>query len=294
MHTACGDGIASIKRCRRNLSSDGVRKMMTASRRNRLQSDLEDSICPMTTASYAEIFGADVPTTQSQPIESTQGMHRTTSSPRRSTRLTPPTPIPTTAEVEEMIVQDTIQLSIAEQKSHDDLEAKQNVEKVKEHLVAEEIEKMVEVTKNVEKDEVVNFVVNNLNDPDTRLDLESYKESPKVEITIVVQLVNIIEEEDKSVEDDYVLRRRVKKKNVEESRNIPSPTPIRSPRIHSTLISLDTEKLQELMVTDPTPSSSIPSSFSSKLYASQRLLSLFKPKTGHFKQYKSFFDEMQG
>nr|GEV50670.1 hypothetical protein [Tanacetum cinerariifolium] len=31
---------------------------------------------------YAEVFRVDVPTTQSQPIESTQGMHRTTSAPR--------------------------------------------------------------------------------------------------------------------------------------------------------------------------------------------------------------------
>nr|GEX51339.1 hypothetical protein [Tanacetum cinerariifolium] len=35
-------------------------------------------------------------------------------------------------------------------------------------------------------------------------------------------------------------------------------------------------------------------SSSSKLSASQRLLSLFKPKTGRFKQYKNFFDELQG
>nr|GEV70742.1 Gag-Pol polyprotein [Tanacetum cinerariifolium] len=74
---------------------------------------------------YVAMFGVDVPMTQSQPIESTQGMHRTISAPRspnpetdevessaprkstiirlfilqrRSTRLTPPTPIPTTAE----------------------------------------------------------------------------------------------------------------------------------------------------------------------------------------------------
>ncbi|GJT60852.1 hypothetical protein Tco_1004385 [Tanacetum coccineum] len=127
---------------------------------------------------YAEVFRVDVPMTQSQPIESTQGMHRITSAP-----------------------------SIVEQKSHVDLEAKQNVEKVKEHLVAEEIEKMVEVTENVEKDEVVNFVVNNLNDPDTRLDLESYKESPEVEKTVVVQPVNVIEDEEESADDDYELRR---------------------------------------------------------------------------------------
>ncbi|GJR29157.1 hypothetical protein Tco_1105389 [Tanacetum coccineum] len=80
-----------------------------------------------------------------------------------------------------MIVQDTIQLSIAEQKSHDDLEAKQNKEKVKEHLIAEEIENMVEGTENVENNEVVNSVLNNQNDPGTMLDPGSYKKSPEVE-----------------------------------------------------------------------------------------------------------------
>ncbi|GJQ91910.1 hypothetical protein Tco_0003049 [Tanacetum coccineum] len=38
-----GDGIASIKRCCRDLSSDGARELTTASGRNRLKSDLEDS-----------------------------------------------------------------------------------------------------------------------------------------------------------------------------------------------------------------------------------------------------------
>ncbi|GKB89833.1 hypothetical protein Tco_0962105, partial [Tanacetum coccineum] len=45
----------------------------------------------------------------------------------------------------------TIQLSLAEQKSHEELEAKQNEDKVKEHLMAEEIEKLVERTENVEE-----------------------------------------------------------------------------------------------------------------------------------------------
>ncbi|GKB45032.1 hypothetical protein Tco_0889974 [Tanacetum coccineum] len=80
-------------------------------------------------------------------------------------------------------------------------------------------------------------------DPDTRLDPESYKESPEVEITAVVRPINVIEEEDESAKDDYELRRRIKGKYVEESRNTPSPTPIRSPRIQSTLISSDTKKL---------------------------------------------------
>ncbi|GJW43925.1 hypothetical protein Tco_0072724 [Tanacetum coccineum] len=104
---------------------------------------------------------------------------------------------------------------------------------------------MVEGTKNVDADEFVNSILNSQNDPGTRLDSGSYKESPKVEITIVVQPMNVTEEEDKLADDDYELRRRVKGKHVEESRNTPSPTPIRSPRIHSTLMSLDTEKLKE-------------------------------------------------
>ncbi|GJR17249.1 hypothetical protein Tco_0965776 [Tanacetum coccineum] len=117
---------------------------------------------------------------------------------------------------------------------------------VKEHLAAEEIEKMVEGTKNVDADEFVNSILNSQNDPGTRLDSGSYNESPEVEITAVVQPMNVTEEEDELAEDDYELRRRVKGKHVEESRNTPSPTPIRSPRIHSTLMSSDTEKLQEL------------------------------------------------
>ncbi|GJR06829.1 hypothetical protein Tco_0529813 [Tanacetum coccineum] len=184
---------------------------------------------------YVAVFGVDVPTTQLQPIESTQGMHRTTSTsrspnpdvdegessaprkstvirlhipPRRLTRLTLPTPTLTTTEAEDIIIQDTIQLSIVEQKSHDDLEAKQNVKKVKEHLIAEEIEKLVEGTENVENTKVDNSISNSNNDPVTRLDPESHKESLEVEITIVEQPVNVIEEEEESVEDDYELRRR--------------------------------------------------------------------------------------
>ncbi|GKB30789.1 hypothetical protein Tco_0870190 [Tanacetum coccineum] len=110
---------------------------------------------------------------------------------------------------------------------------------------------MVEGTENIENNEVVNFVLNNQNDPDTRLDPGSYKKNPKVEITIVVaQHVNVIEEEDESAEDDYEFRRREKGKNI-----------------------------GELTVTDPIPSSSTPSSSSFKLSSTQRLLSLFKPKT---------------
>ncbi|GJV81009.1 hypothetical protein Tco_1516879 [Tanacetum coccineum] len=84
---------------------------------------------------YAKVFGIDVPLTQSQPTKSTQGTHRTPSthrSPnpnmdagessapkqstmirfcipqRRSTRLTPPAPMPTVDKADQMILQDIL------------------------------------------------------------------------------------------------------------------------------------------------------------------------------------------
>ncbi|GKA29569.1 hypothetical protein Tco_0715814, partial [Tanacetum coccineum] len=209
------------------------------------------------------------------------------------------TPVPTTAEADDIILQDTIQLSLAEQKSRDELEAKKNVQKVEEHLIAEEIEKLVEGAENVENVEVDSSTLrqdDTQNILDTRLEPKSDKESSEVEITTEVQLVNINKEEEESAEDDYELKRRGKGKHVEESKSTPSPTTIRSHRTHSTLISSYIEKLQELTVTDPPPSSSTPLSSSPKLKlsATNRLLSLFKPKPRRFKRYKSFFDELQG
>ncbi|GJU56432.1 hypothetical protein Tco_1230146 [Tanacetum coccineum] len=202
---------------------------------------------------YAEVFGLDVPLTQSQPTESTQGTHRTLSAPRRSTRLTPPAPVPTVDKADEMILQDTLQVSLAEHKSREEQEARENVELVKEHLASVEIEKMVEGSENVIDDSLLPR-----NDeskiPGTRLEPRSDKESPEVEITNdeeveitnVVIPVNVNEEEEEITDEVYELKRREKGKIVEESRSTPFPTPIRSPRIHTDLVSSDTEKLQEL------------------------------------------------
>nr|GFA89413.1 hypothetical protein [Tanacetum cinerariifolium] len=176
---------------------------------------------------------------------------------------------------------------------------KQNVQKVKEHWIAEEIEKLVEGTKNVENVKVDSSTLrqnDTQNDPGTRLEPRSNKESSKIEITTEVQPVNINEEEEESTDVDYELKQMDKGKHVEESRSTPSPTTIRSHRTHSCLISLDTNTLWELTKTDPKPSSSTPSSFSlkSNITTTSRLLSLFKPKPRRFKQYRSFFDELQG
>ncbi|GJZ03600.1 hypothetical protein Tco_0536875 [Tanacetum coccineum] len=109
----------------------------------------------------------------------------------------------------------------------------------------------------------------------------------EVEITNVVIPVNVNEEEEE-ITEVYELNRREKGKIVEESRSIPFPIPIRSPRIHTDLVSSDTEKLQELTVTDTTPTPSSSSS-NTKLSTTNRLLSLFKAKpTRTFLSRKSF------
>ncbi|GJU72298.1 hypothetical protein Tco_1263703 [Tanacetum coccineum] len=268
----------------------------------------------------------DAPPTQSQPTESTQGTHRTSSAPRsptpkkdiaessapkqstvihfclperRSTRLTPPVLVPTVEKADEMILQDTLQVSLAEHKSREEQEARENVELVNKHLASEEIEKLVEGSENVIDDSLPPR-----NDepqiPDTRLEPQSDKESPEVErtndeeveVTNVVIPVNVNEEEDEITDEVYELKRREKGKIVEESRSTPLPTPIRSPRTHTNLVSLDTEKLQELTETHTQTTSSSRSQH--KLSRANRLLSLFKAKPARFKRYKNFFQELQG
>ncbi|GKE79435.1 hypothetical protein Tco_1545555, partial [Tanacetum coccineum] len=158
---------------------------------------------------YAKVFRIDVPLTQSQPTESTQGMHRTPSTPRspnpkvdttessapkrstvirfrlpkrRSTHLTPPALVPIVDKADEMILQDTLQVSLAEHKSREEQEARENMELVKEHLASVEIEKMVEGSENIIDDSLLPR-----NDeqkiPGTRLEPRSDKESPEEEIT---------------------------------------------------------------------------------------------------------------
>ncbi|GJV35309.1 hypothetical protein Tco_1407786 [Tanacetum coccineum] len=156
---------------------------------------------------YAEVFGLDVPLTQSQPTESTQGMHRTLSALRRSTRLTPPAPVPTVDKADEMILQDTLQ-----------------------------IEKMVEGSENVIDDSLLHR-----NDepkiPGTRLEPMSDKESPKVEITNdkeventndeeveitnVVIPVNVNEEEEEITDDVYELKRKGEREDCSGARFMP-------------------------------------------------------------------------
>ncbi|GJT37890.1 retrovirus-related pol polyprotein from transposon TNT 1-94 [Tanacetum coccineum] len=191
---------------------------------------------------YAEVFGLDVPLNQSQPTESTQGTHRTPSTPRsptpkkdtaessapkqstvihfclperKSTRLTPPVPVPTIEKVDEIILQDTLQ-----------------------------IEKLVEGSENVIDD---SLPPRNDEPPIlvTRLEPRSDKESPEVdktndaevEVTKVFIPINVNEEDDEITNEVYELKLREKGKIVEESRSTPLPTLIRSSRSHTNLVS---------------------------------------------------------
>ncbi|GJV26504.1 hypothetical protein Tco_1379199 [Tanacetum coccineum] len=133
---------------------------------------------------------------------------------RRSPRLTPPAPVLTIDEADDMILQDTIQVSLAEQKSREQQEAKENVELVKEHLAAEEIEKMVEEIENV-VDDSSNPRIDENDIPGTRIEPRSDKESPEVkindsekannveeEITNVVILVNVDDEEEEITDEE--------------------------------------------------------------------------------------------
>nr|GEU84430.1 reverse transcriptase domain-containing protein [Tanacetum cinerariifolium] len=157
-------------------------------------------------------------------------------------------PVPTVDIEDELILQDTLQVSLAEHKSRQEQEARENMALVEEHLAYVEIEKMVEGQENPRNAKH--------NIPGTRLEPRSDKESLDVKFTDVVIPVNVYDkekEEDEITDEVYGLKRREKGKNVEESRITPFPTPIRSPRIHTDLVSSDTEKLQELTVRNQVP-----------------------------------------
>ncbi|GJU65050.1 hypothetical protein Tco_1246885 [Tanacetum coccineum] len=105
-------------------------------------------------------------------------------------------------------------------------QARENVALVDEHLAAEEIEKLVENPENVDDSSPPRHDDTSI--PGTRLEPRSDKESPEVEIadkdtpmvdvTNIVTPVNVDDEEDEITDEVFELRRRVKRKNVEETR----------------------------------------------------------------------------
>ncbi|GKA09394.1 hypothetical protein Tco_0688725 [Tanacetum coccineum] len=140
------------------------------------------------------------------------------------TRLTPPSPMLTVDKADEMILQDTLQVSLAEHKSREEQEARENYRSLG-----------YEDHKNSR----------------TGLEPRSDKESPEleitndkeVEITNVVIPVNVIEEEEEITDEVYELKQREKGKIVKESRSTPFPTPIRSPSSLNTKLSTTNQLL---------------------------------------------------
>ncbi|GKD24847.1 hypothetical protein Tco_1231061 [Tanacetum coccineum] len=109
----------------------------------------------------------------------------------------------------------------------------------------------------------MNDIFNSQEDPDTKIEPRSDKESLEAEIDADMGSVNTNEEEKESAGDEFELKRREKGKRIKETQDTPPPTPIRSPRTHIAPLSTDKEKHKELTISDSTPSSSTPSSSSS-------------------------------
>ncbi|GKB54076.1 hypothetical protein Tco_0904829 [Tanacetum coccineum] len=195
-----------------NLQDDDIMKNIFNSRRHKdkvgmqipdwmISDDLRSDEAHRALIGVAVVFGLVVPLTQ------------------RSTRLTPPAPVPTVDKADEMILQDTLQVSLAEHKSQEERVAKENVELVNKHLASKEIEKMMEGSENV-IDDSLPLRNDETKILDTRLEPRSNKESPKVEITNdeeveitnVVLPVNVNKEEDEITDEVYELKRREKGK----------------------------------------------------------------------------------
>nr|GEV22378.1 hypothetical protein [Tanacetum cinerariifolium] len=137
-----------------------------------------------------------------QPVKCSNTINCDSSSySSRSIRLTPPALVPTVDKAGELILQDTLQVSLAEHKSRQEQEARENVALVEGHLASVEIEKMVEGQENVVADSSIprNAEHNIL---DTRLEPMSDKEILEVEFTDVVIPVNVNDEEDEITDEE--------------------------------------------------------------------------------------------
>ncbi|GJV62194.1 retrovirus-related pol polyprotein from transposon TNT 1-94 [Tanacetum coccineum] len=219
------------------------------------------------------------PLTQSQPTESTQGTHRTTSTPRspnpdkevtessaprrstvirlrlpewRSTRLTPPAPVPTVDKADEMILQDTLQVNLVEH---------------------EKIEKMVDGQENIVDDSSIPRN-DESNIPGTRIEPRSDKESPEVEIA-----------KEKEVEIAKEKEVEISKENEMELTNVVIPVNVND-EDEEIMIRCKKLKRGRKELTDTSHTTSSSSSPHKKLAKTYRLLSLFKTKHTRFKRHQ--------
>ncbi|GJT31252.1 hypothetical protein Tco_0911527 [Tanacetum coccineum] len=160
-------------------------------------------------------------------------------------------------------------VSIATAKSIEECKAQQNIKRVKEHELDEDIKKLVEGEES-DANKFADDMIQSQEDPDTRIDLGSYKES--LEVKKVVEYVSVDEEVEEETAEAPLIRR--KGKGSLEINDTPLATPTRSPRTITDSLSSDKEKLQELMVSKPTSSKG----------SSSQSTSRFKHINGKFKE----------
>ncbi|GJR61109.1 hypothetical protein Tco_1503271 [Tanacetum coccineum] len=151
---------------------------------------------------YVVVFWVDVPTTQSQPIESTQGTPKIPSAPSS------PNPIITKGESSASHKSTVIRFHIPRRQDPE------TPIPIAVEVVLINLEEAINGTKNVDVDEFMSDILNNQEDPDTRIDPGSYKESPEVKNDANLVIVNANEEEEESAGDEFELRRRVKRKGL--------------------------------------------------------------------------------
>ncbi|GJS21994.1 hypothetical protein Tco_0450626 [Tanacetum coccineum] len=145
---------------------------------------------------------------------------------RRSTRLTPPAPMPIVDKADEMILQDTLQI----------VEGPGNV--IDDSLLPRNDERNILGTRIDPRSDKESPEVEITNDKEVEITNDKEVEitnDEEVEITNVVIPVNVTEVEEEITDEVYELKRREKGKIVKESWSTPFLTPIRSPRIHTDL-----------------------------------------------------------
>nr|GEW82738.1 hypothetical protein [Tanacetum cinerariifolium] len=126
-------------------------------------------------------------------------------------------------------------VNIATCRSIEDYEAQQVVKKVDEHLLDEDIEKIVDRDKESDANKFADDMINNQEDLCTRTYLASHKESPEVEK--VVDYMSIDEEVKEESTEDALIRKKGKGKL--EIRDTPLTSTPRYPRTNTDSLSSD-------------------------------------------------------
>nr|GFA48770.1 hypothetical protein [Tanacetum cinerariifolium] len=97
-------------------------------------------------------------------------------------------------------------------------------------MMDKELEQLLEGTEN--GDAFIDEVLNTQKDPNTRIETRSDKESLEVNKSADVMIIHDNGKDEESVKDELLRRKREKGKGIEETRDEPLPTPIRSLRNH--------------------------------------------------------------